>query len=135
MPRIKDRWSRLNPRPVQDPIPLLVGGGGEGKTLRIVAEHAQVWYSFTAGEELAHKIEVLRRHCATVGRDPQEIEISCGVGGRGREGREPLAPEEEGRPLLDLGAMASTMGVSGPDHDLSHMAAWVRWRDEVDADR
>ncbi|AKT50488.1 LLM class F420-dependent oxidoreductase [Arsenicicoccus sp. oral taxon 190] len=134
MPRIKARWERLNPPPTR-PIPVLVGGGGERKTLRIVAEHADVWHTFTGGEELAHKLEVLRRHCSDVGRDPAEIEVSVGVGGRGREGRQPEAPEVEGGPLLELGATTFTMGTGGPDHDLAMVEPWLRWRDEVNAGR
>ena len=128
LPRMRARWARLNPAPTRD-IPVLIGGGGERKTLRIVAEHADIWHTFSQGEELRHKIGVLARHCADVGRDLGEIEVSVGVGGRGREGRAPDAPEIEGRPLHDLGARLFTIGIGGPDYDLSRVEQWVRWRD------
>ena len=69
---------RLAPGPAQDRIPLVIGGSGERKTLRIVAEHADIWNAFGLPEELVHKDEVLRRHCDEVGRNPDEIERSVG---------------------------------------------------------
>ena len=69
---------RLAPGPAQDRIPLVIGGSGERKTLRIVAEHADIWNAFGLPEELVHKDEVLRRHCEDVGRNPDEIERSVG---------------------------------------------------------
>jgi alkanesulfonate monooxygenase len=67
--------STLNvPQPLRKPYPpILIGGGGERKTLRLVAQYAQACNLF-AGPELAHKLDVLRRHCADVGRDYDEIE-------------------------------------------------------------
>ena len=56
----------------------MVGGGGEQKTLRIVAEYADIWNAFGTPETLAHKDEILREHCAAVGRDPATIERSVG---------------------------------------------------------
>jgi F420-dependent oxidoreductase-like protein len=67
-----------NPKPYQRPHPpIWIGGGGEQRTLRIVAEHADVW-NFSDGpiDVARHKVEVLERHCADVGRDPAEIRRS-----------------------------------------------------------
>jgi F420-dependent oxidoreductase-like protein len=64
------------PAPVQDRLPLLIGGGGERRTLRIAAQYADEWNSWTTPEVLAHKISVLRAHCEQVGRDPAEIHVS-----------------------------------------------------------
>lgn len=66
------------PKPVQKPYPpIWIGGGGEQKTLRIVAEHADVWNMAGGTVEVAnHKVEVLHRHCEDVGRDPAEIRLS-----------------------------------------------------------
>ncbi len=132
LPRIESRLAALNPPPTRD-IPVLIGGGGERKTLRLVAQHADIWHTFSQCEELAHKASVLADHCAAVGRDRAQIEMSVGVGGRGREGRAPATPQEEGEPLLALGATLFTMGVGGPDYDLTPLHDWVRWRDEVNA--
>jgi F420-dependent oxidoreductase-like protein len=67
-----------NPKPVQKPYPpIWIGGGGEQKTLRIVAEHADVWNMAGGSIDVArHKVEVLERHCADVGRDPAAIRLS-----------------------------------------------------------
>ena len=64
------------PGPVQKPWPRLwIGGGGERRTLRIVAEHADAWnVPAVSPEEYAHKLGVLREHCRAVGRDYDEIE-------------------------------------------------------------
>jgi F420-dependent oxidoreductase-like protein len=67
-----------NPKPVQRPRPpILIGGAGEKRLLRIVAEHADIWNCpNNAALELERKLEVLERHCQAVGRDPREIEVS-----------------------------------------------------------
>lgn len=68
---------RLQPAPAQDRLPLLIGGGGEKKTLRTVAKYADMWnwmVPLRAADRLAAKDEVLRRHCEEVGRDHTEIE-------------------------------------------------------------
>jgi F420-dependent oxidoreductase-like protein len=63
-----------SPQPLSRPHPpILIGGGGERKTLRLVAQYAQACNLF-AGPELARKLEVLRGHCEAVGRDYDEIE-------------------------------------------------------------
>src|SRR5246500_3581394 len=66
------------PQPIRRP-PILIGGDGEKKTLRLVAQYADVWNSMANDvEELQHKIEVLNRHCDAVGRDPGEIRKTFG---------------------------------------------------------
>ena len=71
--------ARHLPRSVQDRIPILIGGSGPRKTLRIVAEHADLWNMRGLPDELAVSDAILREHCARVGRDPDEIERTCGV--------------------------------------------------------
>ena len=66
------------PQPIRRP-PILIGGDGEKKTLRLVAQYADIWNSMTTDvDELKHKVDVLNRHCDTVGRDPGEIRKTCG---------------------------------------------------------
>ncbi len=67
------------PKPIQRKLPLLIGGGGERKTLRSTAKYADMWHGFGTPEEIGRKIEVLRKHCADVGRDPAEILPTCGI--------------------------------------------------------
>jgi F420-dependent oxidoreductase-like protein len=67
--------ARLEPKPIQQPYPpFVIGGSGERKTLRIVAQYADVW-NFAGGtvDEFTHKMNVLDQHCAEVGRDPATI--------------------------------------------------------------
>jgi F420-dependent oxidoreductase-like protein len=67
------------PQPIRRP-PILIGGSGEKKTLRLVAQYADVWNSTAQTvDELKHKIEVLNRHCDAVGRDPAEIRKTAGL--------------------------------------------------------
>src|SRR5947207_6092552 len=67
-----------SPMPVSDPRPrILIGGSGERKTLRLVAQYADACNIFGGPEEVAHKLDVLRRHCDAVGRDPNEIEVTA----------------------------------------------------------
>jgi F420-dependent oxidoreductase-like protein len=62
------------PQPVQPGGPrILIGGGGEQKTLRLVAQYADMWNGFGDPDGIRHKIEVLEQHCADMGRDPNEI--------------------------------------------------------------
>ena len=52
----------------------MIGGGGEKKTLRLVAQYADACNVFGGPESIHHKFEVIREHCAAIGRDPEEIE-------------------------------------------------------------
>jgi F420-dependent oxidoreductase-like protein len=66
------------PRPIHRP-PILIGGDGEKKTLRLVAEYADVWNSMESDvDTVKHKIDVLNRHCDNAGRDPDDIRKTCG---------------------------------------------------------
>jgi F420-dependent oxidoreductase-like protein len=62
------------PQPVQPGGPkILIGGGGEKKTLRLVARYADMWNGFGDEEQIRHKLEVIGQHCTDIGRDPNEI--------------------------------------------------------------
>ncbi len=66
-----------SPQSISRPrVPIMIGGGGEQKTLRLVAKYADATNVFGGPEMIAHKYEVIRRHCADIGRDPDEIERS-----------------------------------------------------------
>ena len=78
--RIRSRLAALNPAPVGE-LPILIGGGGEKVTLRLVARFADAWNTFGPPENFAHKSAVLDRWCAEVGRDPAAIERTVAVNG------------------------------------------------------
>jgi F420-dependent oxidoreductase-like protein len=66
------------PRPVSQPRPrIMIGGSGERKTLRFVAKYADACNIFGGPDDVAHKIDVLRRHCDDLQRDPNEIEVTA----------------------------------------------------------
>ena len=62
-----------NPKPIRGRIPILIGGSGERRTLRLVAQYGDACNVFGDPEGVRHKLDVLERHCADVGRDPAEI--------------------------------------------------------------
>ena len=129
LPLIKGRWAQLNPAPTRD-IPVLIGGGGERKTLRIVAEHADIWHGFGDAETIAHKHAVLDQWCARLGREPAEIERSAGVSpkpGRFPEDVEDYAASAE--ELYAVGTRLFTVGLNGPDYDLGPVRDLLAWRD------
>jgi F420-dependent oxidoreductase-like protein len=98
------------PRPVQaGGPPILVGGGGEQRTLRIAAKYADMTHWFPLGREgLQHKKDVLEQRCAEVGRDPSTIELTMGApvvvvatDAEAKAALERMPPER--RPYLDVG--------------------------------
>jgi probable F420-dependent oxidoreductase len=119
LPRIEARWAKLNPPPLRD-IPVLIGGGGEKKTLKIVAKHADIWHSFSDSATLKRKLGILAEHCDAVGRDINEIEISTELRSR---------TEAEADEQLGLGVTMFTLGITGPDYDLAPVRNWIAWRD------
>jgi probable F420-dependent oxidoreductase len=119
LPRIRARWGTLNPAPTRS-IPVLVGGGGERKTLRYAAEHADIWHGFGDAATIGRKSRILDGHCADLGRDPAEIERSCGV---------QAPPEQVAGALREAGVTLFTVGIGGPDYDLGLLKRWIRWRD------
>ncbi|MGW6119405.1 LLM class F420-dependent oxidoreductase [Nocardia sp. NPDC055165] len=119
MARITARLEKLNPPPVRD-IPILIGGGGERKTLRLVAEYADIWHSFADVATLGRKNKVLAEHAAVVGTDESRIERSVQWQGR-----------DEAKALHDAGVTLFTVGVSGPGYDLTEVRRAIEWRDET----
>lgn len=73
--RVKARLARLNPAPA-GPLPLLIGGEGESVTLRLAAEHADIWNGFGPVEKFSRKNRILDEWCEKVGRDPSGVERS-----------------------------------------------------------
>jgi F420-dependent oxidoreductase-like protein len=64
------------PRPLQERVPILVGGSGEKRTLRLVARHADMCNLFGDADTVRHKVDVLHDHCIAEGRDPADITVT-----------------------------------------------------------
>jgi F420-dependent oxidoreductase-like protein len=85
-PSFEGKYHRIDralnsPRPIQaGGPPILVGGAGERRTLRIAAKHADITHWFGSLEVLKHKLEVFERHCEDVGRDPGTVVKTAGAG-------------------------------------------------------
>lgn len=105
--------ARLNPKPIQQPYPpIVIGGSGEQLTLRVVAEHANIWnFTSTDVDMFRHKQDVLAQHCAAIGRDPGEIERSVQV----RVDYDDLPASAAAlQPLVDAGATHIILGLGYP---------------------
>jgi probable F420-dependent oxidoreductase len=121
LPTIRHRWEVDVPKPVQSPLPILIGGGGEKKTLRITAQHANMWHSFGDPATLTHKMEVLDNWCKEVGRNPKEIERSAGTNADDSD--------ELRDAYVRAGATHLILGMSAP-WNFSAIENLVRWRDK-----
>ncbi|GAA2688167.1 LLM class F420-dependent oxidoreductase [Streptomyces lunalinharesii] len=127
LPRVKTRLAQLNPPPAGK-LPLMLGGSGEKRTLRLVAEDADIWHAFHDPATIRHKLSVLHKHCADVRRDPAEIEVATSVSGlAAHEG----TPGELGPELHDLGVSLFIVGAGGPEFDLGPLRQWIAWRDRA----
>lgn len=121
MPIIEERLGRLNPPPARR-IPILIGGGGERVTLRIVAEHAHIWNGLGDVEKVRRKSGILDEWCEKVGRDPREIERSALI-------NDPADIEDADR-YAECGITHLIFGSSGPSYDLGPLRELVAWRDD-----
>jgi probable F420-dependent oxidoreductase len=119
LPIIKRRWERLNPPPLH-PIPICIGGRGEKVTLRLVAQHAQIWHSFGDVETMKRLGGVLEDWCAKVGRDPAEIERCTSIG-------EQTFADIDG--YIDAGFTHFVVSADGPDYDLGFLHDVLAWRE------
>ncbi|MFN3542966.1 MAG: LLM class F420-dependent oxidoreductase [Rhodococcus sp. (in: high G+C Gram-positive bacteria)] len=118
--RIRHRLDVGNPAPTRD-IPILIGGGGEKKTLKMVAEYAHIWHSFADLEALKRKSEILAEHGTTVGRDVSVITRSVAWPGA-----------DTAQDFVDAGATLFTVGVNGPEYDLAELGQAIAWRDALE---
>jgi probable F420-dependent oxidoreductase len=121
LPRIERRLGRLNPPPVRSPMPILIGGGGVKRTLKLVARHGHIWHAFGNVDVFREKNAILDEHCAREGRDPAEIERSWNAFNNGWD------------ELRDAGVTHFIVGISGSDsgYDLGYLRELVQWRDAL----
>lgn len=120
LPKIEERMSKLNPGPVNGHIPIMIGGSGPKVTLKLVARHGDIWHAWGTPEEMAEKTAILEKHCADVGRDPQEIVRSSGV----NKDTLDLADDYVAKDVTLL-----TIGIGGPDYDMGPLKELLQWRD------
>ena len=115
-----------NPRPLRGDIPILVGGSGERKTLRLVAEHADACNIFGDPERARHLFDVLDSHCADVGRDPNEITRTrlgtLAIAGSHEEAERRLASWPD-RLQLDPERLRNVLTVGDPDEVVEQVRA------------
>jgi probable F420-dependent oxidoreductase len=121
LPLLNERLEKLNPPPLGD-MPILIGGTGERVTLRIVAEQADMWHGFGDVDKFRQKDEVLRRHCAEVGRDPDEIERIWGVPGGEVEHAERLH-------AAGVNYLTVSVDAGGRGYDMAPLRRLVDWRE------
>jgi probable F420-dependent oxidoreductase len=134
--RIAARLAALNPPPVRG-LPILIGGGGEKRTLRYAARYADIWHTINSPAELARKSAVLDEWCSRLGRDPSTIERSTVAGAPTTGGTVsvPVGPDQLGPELLAAGFTLLNVRCTGPDYDLGPLREWLAWRDDVNASR
>jgi len=122
LPRIKRRLGLLNPQPYRTKLPILIGGNGARKTLRIAAAHADIWHGFGDATRLAELHDILDGWCAAVGRDPGEIERSTRVLWK--------SPDEVGSSLTAVGSRFINLILQGPKFDTGQVRDWLGFRDD-----
>ena len=125
LPIIKRRMTLELPPPVRNPIPIMIGGGGEKVTLKLTARHADLWNGFGPPETYAHKNRVLDNWCAEVGRDPAEIERTVSV----------TNPEDISGQLDAFAAAGATTAIfmTRVPPDYATIEAMLAWRDRMNA--
>ena len=124
IPIIKDRFEKLNPKPLRK-IPLLIPSMGEQIGLRIVAKYADKWHVYGPLDKIAQKTEVLKKICAEVGRDFNEIELTTWYF--------PNILQQEIDPgeFLKLGIRNIIQLQYGPDWDTGLLKELLEWRKSV----
>jgi len=123
LPVIEERLRKLNPGPVNGHLPMMIGGSGEKVTLRLVAQHADIWNGFGGFAEAGRLSGVLDDWCAKVGRDPAAIERSVLFSDAERI---KLAEDYRTNGITHL-----IFGIAGPDFDVEPVEQLLAWRDSI----
>ncbi len=132
LPLLQNRLARVNP-PAPGPMPILIGGGGEKKTLRYVARHGDIWHSFwnhDNPEVFDHKNNVLAKWCEVEGTDNSKIERSVGVDVGDMSDAELT---ELFNKLEAAGVDEVTIGAGGPDYVAPRIGEFLAWRDSLNS--
>ena len=115
LPILKQRLASLNPAPIGT-MPILIGGGGEKVTLRLVARHAQMWNGFGSPDELKAKNDIIDSWCAVEGTDPLAIE---------RTTLQNASPDVDLDALADAGIQHVILALGAP-FDMSSVEAVLK---------
>ncbi|QNG20627.1 LLM class F420-dependent oxidoreductase [Rhodococcus triatomae] len=118
LPRIEARLGTLNPAPTRR-IPILIGGGGEKKTLPLVGRYGDIWHSFSDLDTYVRKANLLADLATDAGRSPADIQHSA-----------PWPGVEDAQRFVDAGVTLFTVDTGGPDYDLTVVREATAWRDE-----
>jgi probable F420-dependent oxidoreductase len=122
LPVIKQRMAAEVPAPVRNPIPILIGGGGEKVTLKLVAQYADLWNGFGPPEKWQHKNNVLTQWCEIVGRDPAAIERTVAINAKD--------VDENLDAFAEAGATHLILGMGEP-WDYGLVEKLVGWRESA----
>ena len=120
LPVIKERLDKLTPAPVRQPLPILIGGGGEKVTLRLVAKYASMWNIIAEPADAKRKNDLLTGYCQEIGRDPAEVERTVVL-----LGQDPLA---QAQAYVDAGLTHLILG-SGDPWNFAGLEKLLAWRD------
>ena len=120
LPIIKARFEKLNPKPLRK-IPILIATMGEQFGMPIAAEHADMWHVFGPEDKVREKMEVMKRLCAGIGRNYNDIEIISNC-------MPQIMPEDNPDVLTGLGAKHLVAFATGPDWDLGPFKELLAWR-------
>ena len=123
LPVIRDRLAKLTPPPTGD-LPILVASMGEKIGLPIVAKNADMWHVIGPIDQIKHKMEVFRKHCEAIGRDPNKVEIVALCFPQ-------MFPDHDPDVFYDeLGIRHIHSMAFGPDWDLGPLRELLAWRDQ-----
>jgi len=117
--RVEDRLAALKPAPIR-PIPILIGGAGERRTMPLVARHADIWHSFLNLETFRKKNDLLKQLASEAGRDPSKIERSVQWPG-----------SDNADAFVDEGVTLFTTEIHPTDegYDFTEVNDMIAWRD------
>jgi len=121
LPVIVNRLGKLTPPPVRQPLPILIGGGGEKVTLRLVARYAAMWNIIAEPEDVKRKNDLLNGYCLEIGRDPAEVERTVVLLGNN--------PLEKLPAYLDAGMTHFILGTGEP-WNFTALEKLLEWRDQ-----
>lgn len=123
LPVMVERLGKLNPGPVNGKIPILIGGGGEKVTLRLVAQYADMWNGFGDPEAAGRKSQILDEWCAKIGRNPAEIERSVLFS-------DPTAVSQADA-YVENGITHLIFAVGAPEFNFEPIEQLLAWRDSI----